>query len=388
MKIVTSGGWSYGNIGDEVILTSTIYLLNKYFNDSEIIYTSYNPMEFNKLYKNEAVPSVHKIIEHSPITASNYREVLLDVEKYGLKDYSDMIDDDTVFIMSGGGYFVEEWTSQFVSRLLEIAIAKMKGAKVVLFGQSIGPINTNAGMAAAKEELDKCDFLAVRDIDSVALLNKIGIAHDINYVPDLAVVISDIIPKAHPVERMIGVMPAAYSSYTSIYSKKKNKYIEKLKKRFTRAGFMYKHEFKKIIKELSKSNSIRIILSTQWSWDVKFANYLAKGIEPDKITIVHTASADELCRQLSSVDTLVSTKMHPLIVASSYDVPTIGISYNFKVDNYMKMIGRKEYCTKIDELRAKNIIRLTDEKKSTEINQFKEAVYEMMRQVRCIGENE
>lgn len=389
MKIITSGGWSYGNIGDEVILTSTIFLLHKYFEKDNLIFTSYNKNEFMKYYNDKVVFSLHYLLEKEDINIQNYNDVLSNIDYYGLNDYVNMFDQDTLFIMSGGGYFVEDWESQFVSRLLEIAIAKSKGAKVVVIGQSIGPIITRNGMVALKNELNKCDYIAVRDLDTIQLLKDIEVQTKVNYIPDLAVVISDILPSKNRDKNTIGIMPAAYSSYTSISSNKKNKFIEKIKKRFSKPGILYRKEYKKIINELSKNNKIKIILSTQWKWDIDFAKYLIKDVNQEKIDFIYTTNAKELCEQLSKINVLISTKMHPLIVASSYNIPTIGISYNFKVDNYMKMIGREKYCCRIDELKATNILPLVNSNEiDINMDLFKEKVYQMMYQIKEITSNE
>jgi polysaccharide pyruvyl transferase WcaK-like protein len=368
MKIVVSGGWSYGNIGDEVILKSTIYLIEKYFPNIPVLYTSYNPDGFNTLYNYKAIRSVHSIIERINPDLDSYFNILENLDKFDLIEYANLFEEDTIFIMSGGGYFVEEWQSQFVARLLEISIAKRKNARVILIGQSIGPIITSYGRSITKEALNKSDYIAVRDINSVELLRNITDEKEIHFFPDLAVVVSDIIPKIPTQVGTIGIMPAAYSSYTAIDSGKKNKYFEKLKKRLSLGGITYKRELKKII------------LSTQWNWDIQFAHYLSKHANQQNISISYTSSAEDLCSKLSSIELLISTKMHPLIIASSYGIPTIGISYNFKVDNYMNLIGRSNFCYRIDKVSSNSIIRQINSIKEdyTEIAAYKHKVYEMM----------
>lgn len=382
MKIVVSGGWSYGNIGDEVILKSTMYLINKYFPESKTLYTSYCPNKFKDIYKLDAVQSIHAIIENKNYSLTDYNRIVENIVDSELSDYTKIFENDTVFLMSGGGYFVEEWKSQFIARLLEINIAKKCGAKIIVLGQSIGPIYSDLGKKLLKSELSKCDYISVRDISTLKHLNEFCESLDINYYPDLAIIISDIIEKKES-EDIIGLMPAAYTSYTGMKSTKKNKYIEKIKKRFSIGGIRYKRELTKLISELSQNNKLELILSTDWKWDIDFANYLTQKGNKENIKIILANSPDELCSKISSYKVLISTKMHPLIIASSYSVPSIGISYNFKVDNYMNMIHRSNFCYKIDNVCSKKIInQITDNKTVSDTLLYKKKVYEMMKEIK------
>ena len=98
MKLLISGGWSYGNIGDEVIAESTIKLFSRAFNEKEILYTSYCPQDFKEQHKTTAVDSVHKIIEKKVKSISDFKEIVNNTEKYGLEEYSKLIDEKTIFI--------------------------------------------------------------------------------------------------------------------------------------------------------------------------------------------------------------------------------------------------------------------------------------------------
>ena len=51
MKIILSGGWGYGNLGDDAILYSSIKLLRDKFPDSTIVVLSYNIPETESIIK-------------------------------------------------------------------------------------------------------------------------------------------------------------------------------------------------------------------------------------------------------------------------------------------------------------------------------------------------
>lgn len=135
MKILVSGGWSYGNIGDEAIATATEYLLRRSFPETELTFTAYDPENFATCHGIQALASVHKQLSRFPAEVLTLEGVLGDLPRYGLSEFAGELDSDTLFVMSGGGYFTESWGSQFVARLAELAIAREKGAKIAVIGK-------------------------------------------------------------------------------------------------------------------------------------------------------------------------------------------------------------------------------------------------------------
>ena len=384
MKLVISGGWSYGNIGDEVILLSTMNLLEHYFPDTEKIYTSFNVDNFRKLYgeKYKVVKSIHKILSINKLFTHdiinyNYEGICKHKGVFGMSKYSSLFDRDTVFVMSGGGYFTEDWNSQIVSRFTEIKIALDAGAKVVLIGQSIGPITKPDYIDAAKKLFGQCSYISVRDRSSKKLLDSFNINKSISLSPDLAVTISDWIKKQIG-EDVIGIMPASYSPY--VFSDKTNN----LKKLNENDKSHYMLTYKNIISELSKHKKIRIILSTEWENDIHFAKQIAGDL--NNCEFVFCKSGYELCREVSRTSFFISTKMHPMIIASSFGIPVIGISYNFKVDDYLQLIGEGDCCFKNFSFEYKDVIDKYYEKYNhcIDISKQKNEVNKMMLIIKSI----
>lgn len=386
MRVVVSGGWSYGNIGDEAIAAATIFLIKKYLCNAEVIYTSYNPNNFYENHEIEAIKSVHAYIEKCSIF--DFENIFANTNKYGLTEFEEMFDENTLFIMSGGGYFHEQWKSQFVSRLLEIEIAKKRGAKVVLVGQSIGPFYSSRSKQLLIKALNKVDFLSVRDESSELMLSQLSLPITIHRSPDLAIIMSDVLQDENKSlnENIINIMPASFTSYVGMNSRESNKYIEKIKKRLSPAGIRYRREFQKVVNVLSQREeySVRIVLSTSWEWDKTFARKIAKRNASNKVEICESSDVYELCSLLMNGRITISTKMHPLIISTSYGLPTIGISYNYKVDDFMKLIDNEKNCFRIDKIDAKKIVGIID-RESVEMqydcSKLKEDVYKTFMQI-------
>lgn len=382
MKIVVSGGWSYGNIGDEAIATATAWLLDRTFPDAEKLYTAYDPESFLSCHGIPALPSVHACLSRFPEQSLDADAVCADPEGYGLGEIAARLDEDTLFVMSGGGYFTENWRSQFVARLAELRLASARGAKVALIGQSIGPVYSEAGREALTQALTLCDFLSVRDESTRALLRELGVESGL--APDVANVIGDILP-GRKRERVVTVMPAAYSPYMAADERKKqNKLLQKFQKRLSPGGIRYKRQMRRLMELLAKDYPLRFVMSTQWDWDKKFTDYVCAGLNQERYTVVNCENTAELCAELSAGGFLVSTKMHPIIISASYGVGAIGISYNFKVGDYMASLGAGERCFRIDRVDAEKMAAIVRSgmDKTVDSAPLKEQVYAMMQKLK------
>ena len=387
MNLVISGGWSYGNIGDEVIAKSTIELFNKSFPNSKIKYTSYCLDDFKKQHQIAAIDSVHKIIENKVKKIDDFKDIIDNLQKFNLNNYSDNFDENTLFIMSGGGYFSESWISQFVARLIEIHIAKNKGAKIAIIGQSIGPVYSSLGKKLLIEMFNLCDYISVRDLSTKNFLESLNLNVEVKCHPDLAITISDYTKKSDN-EDYINIMPAAYSSYRGIDCKKRYKIIEKIRKRLTFSGINYKIQWVKIVKRISSKHKIKFVMSVNWKWDKDFVEYLIKKAKLQDYELVFCENAEDMCQHLSMGKMIISTKMHPIIVSISYNIPAIAISYDFKVDNFMNLINKDEMCFKNNEINSKKIVNLLEEnlddnkKKELDCTYLKKQVYSMIEEIK------
>ena len=192
-RIVVSGGWSYGNMGDEVIARCTVELLNRTFPDVEKIYTSFDVQDYQKVHNIPAVESVHAIFDRMNYGLSDIALCVSNPEEYHIKEFAELFQENTLFIMSGGGYFDGRWLSQFAARIVEIEVAKKYGARVAILGQSIGPLVSSQECELLRNAIELCDFINVRDYESRELLSGLVPGKAISCTSDIAITISDFI---------------------------------------------------------------------------------------------------------------------------------------------------------------------------------------------------
>jgi polysaccharide pyruvyl transferase CsaB len=159
MKVLLSGYYGYGNLGDEALLSGIITGLKNYGHDVTVL--SGNPDYTQKLHNVRAV--------------SRYKGLPLALLQHGA-------------VISGGGGLLQDKTS---ARSLQyylgvLSLAKLLGKKAIVYGQSIGPLS-DSGKKAVASTL-KGASVAVRDEMSQGVLAELGVKAEL--VADGALLLS------------------------------------------------------------------------------------------------------------------------------------------------------------------------------------------------------
>lgn len=396
MKVVLSGGWSYGNIGDEAIARCTIYLIKKFFPKYGLKIYSYNPQNFYYHHNMKSSESVHKKVDQCGIDSLiKIEEVLREPKAFHLDEFAESLDESTLFIMAGGGYFNDRWKHQFIARILEIEIAKHKKSKIAIIGQSIGPVTSAVNRRYFKTAMNACDYINVRDKDTFNLIREFLPDKNVILGIDTAIIISDTYVLGKEQKKpVINVMAGGYSKYTAIQGDFiQNRFFNKLISRITLKYYVYSFKMKKIIKllHLQHEYKIRFVMSTNWYFDLNFTNKIAKNLPHKDYEIIVNPKINELCRYLSEGQVMISSKMHPLIISASYNIQSIAISYNFKIDNFMEAIGCQDCCYRNDRLATANLVNkipficdIENQDLEQKVNEWKKSVYSMAEQMAAL----
>lgn len=402
-KIVISGGWSYGNLGDEIIAICTKGLIDKYFPDVEKIYTSYDVKDFKEKHGIPAIESVHSKFVKQNCGLEDIAQCIASPEKYNLEEYYNCFDQNTLFIMSGGGYFDGNWYSQFAARIVEIELAVKAGAKAVIWGQSIGPFTDDTEVKWLKNALEKCAYINVRDNSSKSFIQNLLPDRRITCVPDSALLISDFKPINISKSTDTGTCNLIVQIYNGYQyngvRKKPNRNVNKIVKRVTLRLYRYNVAWILLIRKLSKKLGMqcKIILNVQKTEKInnnhfeKYARQLKKWSGCKEMEIVNDTDLDDFCMELAKGDAIISCKMHPLIVSASYGVPVYAISQHYKIDAFMEWIGRGEKCHKNSRFSPDKIFRQVQEENRQKkqnsailLNQRKQEIYTVFEELRSI----
>lgn len=162
-RVLLSGYYGFGNIGDEAILASTVEALRKARPDLDIMVLSQHPEETSAAYGVESYPRM------------SMNEVRKAVRKSDL-------------VIFGGGSLLQDATS-FRSLLYYLSIIHLScfyNKPVVVYANGIGPINSRLGRLLTKRAMRKVKDITVRDSESKEELLRLGVTRDIKVTADPA----------------------------------------------------------------------------------------------------------------------------------------------------------------------------------------------------------
>ena len=166
MKLMVSGYFGFGNLGDEEILKNEVGFLSLRF---------------------PGVP-IRVISKNDPrIPGAGF------IRRTRLLSLIRCFDRDTVLITGGGGIF-QDGTSirSLLYYTFLILLARAREARCAVFSSGIGPVSSRIGRCALKKALEKCGYISVRDEGSRALSVSLGIgAERISVTADRFFALSD-----------------------------------------------------------------------------------------------------------------------------------------------------------------------------------------------------
>jgi polysaccharide pyruvyl transferase WcaK-like protein len=357
-KLYLSGGWGYGNLGDNAILKCTYEQLCEFVHPDQIIVTSFCQNELIENHGIQSVNSIHR--EFSFSTFSRFKKKILNIPNIidyrlwrsfnisllpALRNHLRMISESRAVVLSGGGYFNSAWPGMMKCQFQTIEIAHRLGKPVFICGQTLGPFSPGEPQSALNKSLKKVSAAGCRDKGSLNLVNSIS--DDANIGFETSDVVNLLQPPPHRTRGdkvVVGVMIQLFRGHDNPNGRSPAGRIRS-RSEYTSAvvdGLIKFAQDKPIV--------LKFISST--SWDLEHCKHVYEEVK-NRSTVAATPPTrlhiDEFIRECQSVDMMISTNMHPVIIAATAGRPSIAISYSFKLNDYMRSIGLEEFALKIDD---------------------------------------
>lgn len=308
-KILISGYYGFANAGDEAMLTAIVDSLRSQEPALEITVISGNPKVTSQLHNVKAIP----------------RFDVLQVMKAMAK---------TDILLSGGGSILQDVTStkSLFYYLSILSLGKLMGKKVVLFAQGVGPINSPFARKLTGYICRKADLITVRDDGSSEELKTMGLD------PKKIIITADAVFSLPTGNKPLG------QSILQKYNLGQKPLI----------GFALRHwqgedrfcpEFAQAAVLLAqKFNAQIVFLPLQFPADEELSNKV-KALMGDKqdaaFVLPQSFSAEEYLAIISNMQLLVGMRLHALVFAALNSVPFLGVSYDPKVDRFVKAMDGK-----------------------------------------------
>lgn len=162
-KVLLCGYYGMGNLGDELLLSSCIELLNSLgIGPDKIAVMSGSTVYTKKCYNVESI------------------------DRWNLNAVAHAARNSETLLLGGGGIFQD--SSSFKSPIyywLIVKIAQACGCKIWAVGQSVGPLRRWLSWILTKNAFSPCKYISVRDIHSTHFVKKAVLTNDLALSLDL-----------------------------------------------------------------------------------------------------------------------------------------------------------------------------------------------------------
>jgi polysaccharide pyruvyl transferase WcaK-like protein len=341
MKIIISGGWGYGNLGDDAILDSTIRQLQRQFPGSQCVVLTYDLVD-SAIHAADGITlriGAHGLTDGGgcelfrPSMVQDYslpRKAWVRAKfaftetaawfKYvskasTLRELQAELATADLFVMAGGGYFNEKWMNKTRAQLLELRMAAQAGVPSIILGPTIGRFQ-----GAIRHEIESCfrkaRLITVRDEFSFAETTQWS--EQVSVVPDIA--LSHWLP-APVVSNGLGIV---FTNAHADFSKRVAQAI------------------RRFIEQSGEDWPVKLFVTRRWKYDLRAAISLQEELQSRGVAcdLVMPSNFRNLEKGLAACRMLISENLHGLILAARNLVPVVAVNdYPPGSPNYKKFIG-------------------------------------------------
>ena len=327
-KIVLSGYFGFNNAGDEAILYAMLKTLKKIDPELEITVLTHDPEKTQKQYAEMGIKIVNrwKIFEVIPAL---FRCDLL---------------------LSGGGSLFQDVSSSNspLYYLGIILLAKLFDKPVMIYAQGIGPLRKKRNRRLTSWILNAVNKITVRDQESKEDLIELGIQQEIIVTADAVLALNtqeiegkrgqEILKryelKREEGEKLLGVYLRPWE---------KNEYLLPLVE---------------ALNAMLEKNWKIVFVPMHFPGDIPVAKEAAHLLNNHQGIILREGySPEELLSITKNFDLVVGMRLHSLIMAGVAGVPMVGLSYDHKVDRFLRQAGQVALLS-VNNLNAQNLVEM------------------------------
>ncbi|AYB41847.1 polysaccharide pyruvyl transferase CsaB [Paenibacillus lautus] len=346
--IVISGYYGFKNSGDEAVLKSILTALEQEGQAAGVninpVVLSIDPESTSATY---GVKSVHRM--------------KLGEVRQAIKESDGLI--------SGGGSLLQDATSPktIPYYLGVLKIAQWLGKPTFIYAQGVGPVNRKLFYPMIRSIFRKCTYISVRDMQSGELLQSMGISGEaVHVVPDPVMGLP--LPAGEGVHRDShpgSALKENEAEPVSSIEEQRESSEEPVKPSPLSSGetedslpvigisVRYWHperkELKAVaegLKALAEQRPVHLrFLPFHQPDDLEASQFITDAMgDISKNGSLISFYRDEkqpqdMLREVSRCDMILGMRLHSLIYAANQSVPLLGISYDPKINHFLKRLG-------------------------------------------------
>ena len=248
-------------------------------------------------------------------------------------------------------YWVVAWWSMLLVRTWEILVAKSFGKPVIMFPNSMGPFRTAIGRLLSKIALSNCDSVLIREPISYGIVESLMIRTPRILTSDTALTLDTKcdLPFVKDTNGSIAVCPGLYAH--SLPVRRVQQYILDHAKALDKA--IEKHGFSVVFLP-------HYISGFQFD-DLDMCKLITKRMEhSDKARIIEAKDLGEFRSIVSQMDLIVSSKMHPAVLAASVHVPIVFVAYDHKQTGFAASLSLSDCVISLHEVTCARLFSKID----------------------------
>ncbi|SEL31324.1 polysaccharide pyruvyl transferase CsaB [Paenibacillus sp. cl141a] len=346
--IVISGYYGFKNSGDEAVLKSILTALEQEGQaagvDINPVVLSIDPEWTSAAY---GVKSVHRM--------------KLGEVRQAIKDSDGLI--------SGGGSLLQDATSPktIPYYLGVLKIAQWLGKPTFIYAQGVGPVNRKLFYPMIRSIFRKCTYISVRDMQSGELLQSMGLSGEaVHVVPDPVMGLplragEGVHRDSHPGSALKKNEAAPVSSIEEQRESSEGPVKASSLSSGETEGSLpvigisvrYWHperkELKAVaegLKALAEQRPVHLrFLPFHQPDDLEASQFIADAVgdifkNGSSISFYREEKQpQDMLREVSRCDMILGMRLHSLIYAANQSVPLLGISYDPKINHFLKRLG-------------------------------------------------
>ncbi|RIZ72123.1 MAG: hypothetical protein D0530_00460 [Methylococcales bacterium] len=339
-QIAIVGCYGDGNVGDESILQATTQFLRKSSqNQVKICVLSNNPEETRNIHGIEAILTLNLF------KPSHWYALFCKGKLWAILQTLRRSD----LLLMGGGDLLRDDIGfiAYIGVASAAILMKLFGKPFALWSIGIGPINTRSGMALTKWLLDNAVFAYFRERKSLERAQVLAPNRDgasLFYYPDIALFMDPPLTLRSRSNKP-PVLAVSLLDFEAAGHRTRNIQIN---------WQAYLVHIKQLIRQfLDEGYTIHLIPFDPQ--DIPFLYLISADLNSKSVrTYSQCMTPDESKKALSEADAFVGMRLHACILAVSLGIPTVAISYDRKVENFMSGVGLTS-CTLRLENAASNL---------------------------------
>ncbi len=304
-RIVVSGYYGFGNLGDEAILATIIQQLGS---RAEIVVLSADP--------------ARTAVEHG-VKAIGRMDMAAFFQELGGAN----------LFLSGGGGLMQDVTGPFSAAYYSglLSIAQLRGVPTMVFGQGVGPLKSAFNRMLVKATFGRTRVMTVRDQASVDLLTELRLPAD------------RIVLTADPVLCLEPADPGRISQIWAGTGLRSDLPTIGISVRPWHTWFERQFKtFASVISHVASSCGAQVLLLPfQQPGDERITEELRDCLSyrpdaqmPPVAMLNEILSSQEMLGLIGRLDLVVAMRLHAVIMAAAGGVPAVGIAYDPKVAHF------------------------------------------------------